>query len=475
MASFQQLAAELAITIVDGGVWLPIGLALLLGFVLSRVPLFQQTLVGTVGVPASAVARLFGDGVALVFLWLLAHRAARELPSDRAGRTFLRTILRPLTTVILIFLGYRTLWLQAAPAFGSSGTIISHWLYVFGLLGATAWLTLAWVRNFGALTTFLEGRAPNRESTDLATVDEEQGDQALSDTAVSSKRFDGTVALNHEQARPTFGRYRILKELGRGAMGVVYLGKDPTIHRFVAIKTMRLDQVDDPDEVKGIKERFFREAESTGRLMHPNIVTIYDAGEEEGVGYIAMERVDGMTLTSWCRRGNLLPVQRVVEIMAEVAEALDYAHRQGVVHRDIKPANIMVTTNGTVKVMDFGIARITSSKKTQTGTVMGSPSYMSPEQVSGAKVDGRSDIFSLGVVLFELLTVTAPFEAENVSAVLFKIAHEPHPSVRAVRPELPLSTEPILNRALHKEPLNRYQRARDLAQDLRKRQQSLSA
>ena len=452
-----------------------IGLALLLGFVLSRVPLFQQTLVGTVGLPASAVARLFGDGVALVILWLLAHRAAQELPADRAGRTFLRTILRPLTTVMLIFLGYKTFWLQAATAFGSSGTMISHWLYVFGLLGATAWLTLAWVRNVGALTTFLEGRAPNRKSTDLGAGDEEQGDQALSDIDVASKRFDRTVALNHEQARPTFGRYRILKELGRGAMGVVYLGKDPTIHRFVAIKTMRLDQVDDPDEVKGIKERFFREAESTGRLMHPNIVTIYDAGEEEGVGYIAMERVDGMTLTSWCRRGNLLPVQRVVEIMAEVAEALDYAHRQGVVHRDIKPANIMVTTNGTVKVMDFGIARITSSKKTQTGTVMGSPSYMSPEQVSGAKVDGRSDIFSLGVVLFELLTGTAPFEAENVSAVLFKIAHEPHSSVRAVRPELPPGTETIVNRALHKEPLNRYQRARDLAQDLRKCHQSLSA
>jgi len=207
-----------------------IGLALLLGFVLSRVPLFQQTLVGTVGLPASAVARLFGEGVALVILWLLAHRAAQELPADRAGRTFLRTILRPLTTVMLIFLGYKTFWLQANPAFGSSGTNISHWLYVFGLLGATVWLTLAWVRNVGALTTFLEGRSPTRKSTDLATGDEEQGDQALSDQDVASKRFDRTVALNHEQARPTFGRYRILKELGRGAMGVVYLGKDPTIH-----------------------------------------------------------------------------------------------------------------------------------------------------------------------------------------------------------------------------------------------------
>ena len=461
-----------------GWVWqygMTIVLALFLGFALSRVPLLQQTRVGTVGLPASVVARLLGDGVALVILWLLARRAARELPEDKAGRTFLRTILRPLTTVILIFLAYKTLALHAAPLLSATGATLSNWFYVTGLLGAAVWLTLAWVFKFGALATFLEGGARDRKRTDLATDDEELGELALSDTSVASKRFDRTVTLNHEQARPTFGRYRILKELGRGAMGVVYLGKDPTIQRFVAIKTMRLDQVGDADEVKDIKERFFREAESTGRLMHPNIVTIYDAGEEEGVGYIAMEHVDGTTLTGWCRKGSLLPVQRVVEIVTKVADALDYAHSQGVVHRDIKPANIMVTTNGIVKVMDFGIARITSSTKTQTGTIMGSPSYMSPEQVSGAKVDGRSDIFSLGVVLFELLTGTAPFDAEHVSAVLFKIAHESHPSVKAIRPELPPCTETILTRALHKEPLNRYHRARDLAQDLRKCQQSLSA
>lgn len=173
---------------------------------------------------------------------------------------------------------------------GQYGIAIAHWLYVFGLLGATVWLTLAWVHNFGALTTFLEGGVPNRKRTGLATNDEEPGEETLPDTAVAKNRSDRTLVLNHEQARLTFGRYRILKELGRGAMGVVYLGKDPTIHRFVAIKTMRLDQVDEPDEVKNIRERFFREAESTGRLMHPNIVTIYDAGEEEGVGYIAMEQ-----------------------------------------------------------------------------------------------------------------------------------------------------------------------------------------
>lgn len=204
-----------------------IALALLLGFVLSRVPLFQQTLIGPIGLPASAVARLLGDGVALVILWLLAHRAARELPADRAGRTFLRTILRPLTTVILVFLGYKTLALQAAPAFGSSGTIIAHWLYVFGLLGATVWLTLAWVHNFGALTTFLEGGVPNRKRTGLATNDEEPGEETLPDTAVAKNRSDRTLVLNHEQARLTFGRYRILKELGRGGHGGGISGEGP--------------------------------------------------------------------------------------------------------------------------------------------------------------------------------------------------------------------------------------------------------
>jgi len=271
------------------------------------------------------------------------------------------------------------------------------------------------------------------------------------------------------------GRYKVLKELGRGAMGLVYLGKDPTIQRFVAIKTMRLDHIDHDDMLQEVKARFFREAESTGRLSHPNIVTIYDAGEEDDLGYIAMELIEGTPLKEWARKPNLMPVNEVLLTVATVADALDYAHQQGVVHRDIKPANIMLTKDRVVKVMDFGIAKMASSSKSHTNIVLGTPTYMSPEQIAGKKVDGRSDIFSLGVVLFELLTGQLPFTADNLSAVLFSIAHHPHPAIQTLRPDLPPMVQEIVDRALQKELPHRYRRAEEFAVELRACLQSLAA
>jgi serine/threonine-protein kinase len=284
---------------------------------------------------------------------------------------------------------------------------------------------------------------------------------------------EGTVIVTGGAARPTLGRYEIEKELGRGAMGTVFLGKDPKINRFVAIKTLRLDEVD-TEAVGVVKERFFREAESAGRLNHPNIVTIHDAGEEQELGYIAMEVLDGKDLKEWCRKDSLLPVKQVLEIIAEVAEALDYAHSQNVVHRDIKPANIMLQKDGTVKVTDFGIARITTSSKTQTGVLLGTPNYMSPEQITSTKVDGRADIFSLGVVLFEMLTGEKPFQSDNAATLMFQIAKEPHPSALKIRPDLPPSCEAIIDKALQKDADQRYQRGAEMAQALRACAQSLT-
>ncbi len=277
---------------------------------------------------------------------------------------------------------------------------------------------------------------------------------------------EGTVLMAGGAARPTLGRYEIEKELGRGAMGTVFLGKDPKINRFVAIKTLRLDEVD-AELATEVKERFFREAESAGRLNHPNIVTIHDAGEEQELGYIAMEVLDGKDLKEWCRKDHLLPVKRVLEIVAMVAEALDYAHSQDVVHRDIKPANIMLQKDGTVKVTDFGIARITTSSKTQAGMMLGTPSYMSPEQLASNKVDGRSDVFSLGVVLFELLTGEKPFVSESPATLMFQIANQPHPPVLTLRPDLPAACDTIIDRALQKDAALRYQKASEMAQALR--------
>jgi serine/threonine-protein kinase len=216
-----------------------------------------------------------------------------------------------------------------------------------------------------------------------------------------------------------------------------------------------------------MKERFFREAESAGRLIHPNIVTIYDAGDDGDISYIAMELLNGTDLKDFNQKGKLLPAKDVLETIAKVADALDYAHSQGVVHRDIKPANIMRLNDGRIKVADFGIARIASQSKTATGTVMGTPSYMAPEQLAGKKVDGRADLFSLGVTLYELLTGDKPFTGESVATLMFRIANEPHPQISTVRTDLPSGVQSIIDRALQKDPDLRYATGGEFARDLR--------
>jgi serine/threonine-protein kinase len=264
------------------------------------------------------------------------------------------------------------------------------------------------------------------------------------------------------------GRYQVEKELGKGAMGVVYLGRDPKIGRVVAIKTMALSQEFAGEELVDARERFFREAETAGRLQHQNIVTIFDAGEEHDLAFIAMEFLKGRDLADFCKAGQLLPVARVLSIVARVAEALAYAHKQNVVHRDIKPANIMYELESdTVKVTDFGIARITDSSKTKTGLVLGTPSFMSPEQLAGKKVDGRSDLYSLGVMLYQMLAGVLPFRGESMSELMFKIANEEPADIRIIRPELQENLANVVALALSKRPETRYQTGDQFAADLR--------
>ena len=268
--------------------------------------------------------------------------------------------------------------------------------------------------------------------------------------------------------KPMLGRYQVEKELGKGAMGVVYLGKDPKIGRVVAIKTMALSQEFEGEELDDARERFFREAETAGRLQHQNIVTIFDAGEEHDLAYIAMEFLKGKDLVDFCKDGNLLPPVKVLSIVARVAEALAYAHKQNVVHRDIKPANIMYELDSdTVKVTDFGIARITDSSKTKTGLVLGTPSFMSPEQIAGKKVDGRSDLYSLGVMLFQMLAGVLPFRGDSMAELMYKIANEDAPDIRIIRKELSERLANIVALSMSKRPETRYQDGDQFAADLR--------
>jgi eukaryotic-like serine/threonine-protein kinase len=441
---------------------------LILGMLLSRVPLVKHTLGGPTSLAVSQIVRAVSYGAALFMMWMLSFRTTREIPDDGEGLTFLRSILRPLTAFMIIFAACKILLNIEASFPRSAARLSMQWATSMAMAMSAFWLTVAWVRHSNALIAFFEHqRERGAHHVDRHALTRNIPEHVSSRTIRSNSETDGTLVLSRPSPKRALGRYRIIKELGRGSMGVVYLGEDPTIHRPVAIKTMRLDQAEDPDLVKEVKTRFFHEAESTGRLSHPNIVTIYDAGEEEDLGYIAMEFLEGVTLKASCRKDHLLPVREAVNLAATVADALDYAHRQGVVHRDVKPSNIMLTNQNAIKVMDFGIARITTSTKTQTTMIMGTPSYMSPEQVIGDKVDGRADIFSLGVVLFELLTSEKPFQAENITALLFKIAHEPPQSLRAIRSDLPIRAEAIIERALQKNAAHRYQHAGELAQDLR--------
>jgi serine/threonine-protein kinase len=250
-------------------------------------------------------------------------------------------------------------------------------------------------------------------------------------------------------------------------MGIVYKAKDPKINRLVAIKTIRFSDEFEEAKVKEIKERFFREAEIAGKLSHPSIVAIYDVGEDYDLTYMTMELLEGESLQRYCRKGSLLSLRKLLFVVAETALALDYAHSHGVIHRDVKPANIMLLKDGKVKVTDFGIAKAVSSSQTKSGIVLGTPNYMSPEQINGQDIDGRSDIFSLGVVFYELLTGQLPFHGKNLTNLFYQITQVKHQPPRVINPKVPKPVEQIVDKALSKEPTQRFETSADFAKYLK--------
>jgi hypothetical protein len=361
--------------------------------------------------------------------------------------------------------------------------------------------------NFEQRFAELKGRKPNATVlSDLYTLGSqlEQRGRAVQATAVYRHlaRFDNTYKdvasrlrrlMDAERAKPAaaapapeatgtpaaagagaaappvpeeqrLGRYQLEREIGRGAMGVVYLGRDTAINRMVAIKAIPLASEFSDAELVEARSRFFREAETAGRLNHPNIVTIYDVGEERGLAYIAMEYLKGRHLSDYARPDNLMEPRKVLEVIARTAEALGFAHKQQVVHRDIKPANLMYDPGTDIlKITDFGIARLTGAGSTRTGIVLGTPSFMSPEQLEGRTVTGHSDLFSLGVSLFQLLTGQLPFTADSMTGLMQQIAEAPHPSLRTFRPDLPACVESIIDRALTKNPDARFDSGAQMA------------
>jgi serine/threonine-protein kinase len=274
--------------------------------------------------------------------------------------------------------------------------------------------------------------------------------------------------LNEGPDRRTLGRYEIDRVLGKGAMATVYLGRDPKINRKVAIKTIALAREFDAAQLEDARSQFRREAESAGRLNHPNIIAIYDAGEDDEISYLAMEYFEGDSLVKHVQPGNLLPAKWVLELGARAAEALDYAHRQNVVHRDVKPANLLYhAATDTLKLTDFGIARLTDNSRTKTGVILGTPSYMAPEQLTASGVTGQSDLYSLGVTMYQLIAGRAPFQADSIPKLMDKIMHEQHKPLCELRDDIPPSVDHVINKAMAKNPADRYSNGRAMAMTLR--------
>ena len=444
------------------------------GPLLGNLQTVESFHVTVFGLNASQTVRLVVEAIGLGILCLFSIRASLHMPDTGRGFSFIRRLILPVTSLFTLIAMDKTLQAVGLSLIDRVGSQPYAIVYTAALILTALWTTVTWLLNRDSLERFFSSPAPRVACAASVSVEEDTGETKSDARDGDTDMVNAVPKANGDQPN-ILGRYRVLKELGRGAMGVVYLGKDPTIQRFVAIKTMRLNEFNDPDKLQEIRTRFFREAESTGRLSHPNIVTIYDAGEEDDLGYIAMEMLQGTTLKAWTHQATLLPVDTLLPILATVAEALDYAHQQGVVHRDIKPANIMLTNNRVVKVMDFGIATLTSSSRTKSEMVMGTPTYMSPEQIAGKKVDGRSDIYSLGVVMFELLTGHPPFTADNVSALLYAVTHTPPLGLSTLRSDLPPAAQTILDCALQKDPVRRYRRASEFAQELRSCLEKLAA
>ena len=262
------------------------------------------------------------------------------------------------------------------------------------------------------------------------------------------------------------GKYTIVEEIGRGAMGIVYKGVDPLIDRTVAIKTIRFDMYSQPEQRIEAQKRFLREAKSAGNITHPNIVTIYDMGEDNGIFYIAMEYVDGPSLETILAARKKWTVEETIRLIVEIADGLESTHKKGIIHRDIKPGNILIDKEGQPHIVDFGIARVPTSNLTQTSAVMGTPYYMAPEQVAARKIDHRVDIFALGAIFYEMLTLEKPFSGENLTTVIYKIMNEPPHPLREFQADVPLGLEPIIQKVLAKDPDARYQSCRDLINDL---------
>jgi serine/threonine-protein kinase len=414
--------------------------------------------------------------------WLLTVAGPGLLLLGSAGALLLASLWLPVTapalflatTGLLILQTRKTGSLQPAgsptPTAGLNADLLRQWQVLRELP-----VTEALLPEFYALADTLAGRNEPQLAADvflrMAVTDPDYRDVAhrLVSTGAARTEQDQIVRERMRDAMPAnIGRYRVLEPVGQGATGRVFLAWDPKLSRLVAIKLIDLSLERDEVEVEDARVRFLREAELTARLSHPDIVTIYDLGESDGGAFFAMEYLKGDMLSRFTAADTLLPPALVLNLGARTADALDFAHRRNVIHRDIKPANIMYdSVSGDLKITDFGIARSINVTRTRTGVVLGTPSFMSPEQIEGGNVKGHTDLFALGVSLYELLTGQLPFRGNSMTDLMFVIANEPHEPVSQANPDLPPRLDSLFDRALHKDPAQRFANGSEMAGALR--------
>jgi tRNA A-37 threonylcarbamoyl transferase component Bud32 len=328
-------------------------------------------------------------------------------------------------------------------------------------------LTAICILFFGGLRFFIgKSRSINvlQHSVDLGKQDQEM---TQAESEIQQPVQPDPAIPEEKSTTPKLGRYEILEQIGRGAMGIVYKGRDPVLNRLTAIKTIRFSDEFDDEKVDTIKSQFYREAELVAKLSHPNIVTIYDVGEDLDLTFLAMEYLQGESLEKYVHKHQLLSIKQCLNIIGQACDALEYAHQHGIVHRDVKPANIMLLGDGSIKVTDFGIARATTSTKTRTGIIKGTPYYMSPEQTKGKEISGRSDVFSLGIVFYQLLTGRLPFDGENMAAIMYQITSVNPTPPTEYKPNISKPILTVLNRALEKDIDQRYARAKEMGKHIR--------
>jgi len=425
------------------GYW--VAQALILGFYVITLVVYNRAKKEYAGGKIGAAVNMIMVFVALLFVSdYVDYFLSSLLPIGEQGKFNIMVLLRLVALSVLCFGGLR---------FFVSKTMKGGLVRPASLVGVES------TASAGSKQVDSEVMRGTEEVADSAGLSSAQ--------AVDSAADEIGVEQDVSETVPALGRYEIIEELGRGGMGIVYKGRDPKLGRLTAIKTVRFSDDFNGDQVEKMRGLFFREAEVVAKLSHPNIVTIYDVGEDLDLYYIAMEYLEGEDLEQYTEKVKSLPVRESIDIVSQVCDALDYAHSHGVVHRDIKPGNIMVLGNRRVKVTDFGIARATESSKTRTGEIKGTPPYMSPEQLSTSKVDGRSDIFSLGVVLYWLFTGVLPFRAETLTTLMYQIAMVPHEPPSKHNPKIYKAAEAIVNRALEKKVEKRYQTAKLMGAHLR--------